>query len=237
MDTPRKHPRIKSLKIRSLLVKSLKEGIVAEAGLIAHGRGEAFDYLMGEKTTPEALKAVKAAVYALQQASNPVISVNGNSAALQAREIVELSNTLDAKIEVNLFHKSQEREEKIKNKLLNHGADKVYGVGEDASERIPGLESNRGKVDPLGIGSSDVVLVMLEDGDRTEALKALGKKVIAVDLNPLSRTAQKADITIVDNIRRALPELTKAAKKKQKKERYNNKENLKQTIKKIRAGI
>ena len=36
----------------------------------------------------------------------------------------------------------------------------------------------------------------------------MGKKVIAIDLNPLSRTAQKATVSIVDNIVRAVPLLT-----------------------------
>lgn len=237
MEIPSTHPRIKSLKLRQKLVDGLRDGIVDHAGLIAHGRGEAFDYLLGEKTTDEAQKAIKAAIYALQHAANPVISVNGNSAALTSKEIIELSNILDAKIEVNLFHKSSEREKKIKQKLLDAGATKVYGVGVDASERIPALESNRRKVDPRGIHASDAILVMLEDGDRTEALTALGKKVLAIDLNPLSRTAQKADISIVDNISRALPELIKAAREKPKPTRYNNKKNLKQTIDKMRAGI
>ncbi|MEA1924836.1 MAG: 4-phosphopantoate--beta-alanine ligase [Candidatus Altiarchaeota archaeon] len=246
MDTPQNHPRIKSLKERSLLVQGLREGIIAEAGLIAHGRGEAFDYLLGEKTTPEALKAVKAATAMLLLAENPVISVNGNSAALSAKEIVELSNALDAKIEINLFHKSRDREEKIQQKLLQQGAEKVYGMGEDASERIPELKSNRGKVDPQGIHASDVVLVALEDGDRTETLIAAGKKVIAVDLNPLSRTAQKATVTIVNNLTRALPKLTETAteyreieqeKLKEITNEFNNKKNLEETIEKLRAGI
>ncbi len=55
-------------------------------------------------------------------------------------------------------------------------------------------------------------MVPLEDGDRTEALKKLNKKVIAVDLNPLSRTSLWADITIVDNIVRTIPEMIKTAK-------------------------
>jgi 4-phosphopantoate--beta-alanine ligase len=59
---------------------------------------------------------------------------------------------------------------------------------------------------------ADVAFVPLEDGDRTEALVKLGKRVIAVDLNPLSRTAQKATITIVDNIVRALPILIQQVK-------------------------
>ena len=47
-----------------------------------------------------------------------------------------------------------------------------------------------------------MILVPLEDGDRCEALVAMGKTVIVVDLNPLSRSAQMASITIVDEITR-----------------------------------
>jgi 4-phosphopantoate---beta-alanine ligase len=50
-----------------------------------------------------------------------------------------------------------------------------------------------------------VIFVPLEDGDRCEALIRSGRKVITIDLNPLSRTARTASITIVDNIVRALP--------------------------------
>lgn len=50
-----------------------------------------------------------------------------------------------------------------------------------------------------------MVLVPLEDGDRTEALRRMGKTVIAIDLNPLSRTSRAANITIVDNVIRAVP--------------------------------
>jgi 4-phosphopantoate--beta-alanine ligase len=94
-------------------------------------------------------------------------------------------------------------------------------------------------VDPRGILSADVVLVPLEDGDRTEALVKMGKRVIAVDLNPLSRTAQKASITIVDNITRATPKLTKTVGKLRKQGRKNpadilrsfdNKKNLAESI-------
>lgn len=86
---------------------------------------------------------------------------------------------------------------------------------------------------------ADVVLVPLEDGDRTEALVKMGKMVIAVDLNPLSRTAQKASITIVDNIVRTAPKLVEIAKelkqgdkKKCKKilANFNNKKNLSETL-------
>ena len=45
------HPRYESLKLRARIVDAYKKGILADSGMIAHGRGEAFDYLMGEKTT------------------------------------------------------------------------------------------------------------------------------------------------------------------------------------------
>jgi 4-phosphopantoate--beta-alanine ligase len=58
---PSSHPRAKSLYIRELLVNGFKNGIVVEEGLIAHGRGETFDYLLGEDTTETARTAIKAA--------------------------------------------------------------------------------------------------------------------------------------------------------------------------------
>ena len=45
------HPRYESLKLREKVVDAYNKGILAESGMIAHGRGEAFDYLIGEKTT------------------------------------------------------------------------------------------------------------------------------------------------------------------------------------------
>jgi 4-phosphopantoate--beta-alanine ligase len=60
--------------------------------------------------------------------------------------------------------------------------------------------------------SADVVLVPLEDGDRCEALVQMGKTVIAIDLNPLSRTARSATLTIVDELTRALPGITHSCK-------------------------
>ena len=47
----------------------------------------------------------------------------------------------------------------------------------------------------------------LEDGDRCQALVRSGKRVITVDLNPMSRTSRTATITIVDNVTRAMPVL------------------------------
>ena len=62
-------------------------------------------------------------------------------------------------------------------------------------------------VNKNGILISDVIFVPLEDGDRCQALIKNGKKVITIDLNPLSRTAKTATVTIVDNIIRATKEL------------------------------
>jgi 4-phosphopantoate--beta-alanine ligase len=205
IDIPAHHPRAQSLHEREKLVHGVKSGITAQAGLIAHGRGEAFDYLIGECTIPPALAAIRAAARALVAARLPVISVNGNVAALCPEAVVALAKAVPAALEVNLFYRSPRREKAIAKALRRAGAGIVLGVGRSASARIPLLESARGQVDPRGIYRADVVLVALEDGDRTERLVRLGKTVIAIDLNPLSRTAQYAHITIVDNVVRALP--------------------------------
>ena len=204
-------------------------------GLIAQGRGEAFDYLLGEKTTKPARDAAFAAAGALLSAKNPVISVNGNTAALCPKEIIGLADAVNAKIEVNLFYRSGEREEKIAAVFRKLGRG-IFGVNPDS--KIEGLCSERAKVSGGGIGKADVVLVALEDGDRTDALRKAGKKVIAIDLNPLSRTAQTADITIADNVVRAIPLITLMAKKAGKTgKKFDNRKNLGEALKLIRKGF
>jgi 4-phosphopantoate--beta-alanine ligase len=205
------HPRYVSLVTREKISKAMKKGLVHETGLIAHGRGEAFDYLIGEKTIPFAEKAEKVAAAALLYAKNPVISVNGNVVALAAKECIILSESIPAKLEINLFHRTNKRIKKIAYELKKQGAKTVYGTKADA--RIPNLEHDRALCDKKGIFSADVVLVPLEDGDRCQALKDMKKIVIAIDLNPLSRTARTADITIVDNVARAIPNIEKWVKK------------------------
>jgi len=210
---PRDHPRYWSLVIREELIKHFEKGIVAKAGLIAHGRGEAFDYLIGEETIEPAMKAIRAAAAALLLARHPVISVNGNTAALAGKWVIELAEIVNAKIEINLFYRTEERVKAIESLLRELGAKEVLGSDEDALTTIPELSSERRRVDSRGILIADVVLVPLEDGDRTEALRRMGKTVIAIDLNPLSRTARAASITIVDNIVRAMPKLIDEASK------------------------
>lgn len=210
VEIPRSHPRYWSLVLRERVVEAMRGGVVVPEGLIAHGRGECFDYLLGEETRGFALEAARAAVALLLLARRPVISVNGNAAALAARDLVRLADTVGAVLEVNLFYRSEERARRIRDLLLASGAREVVGV-EDAVVPVPGLEHARGRVSPRGIAAADVVMVALEDGDRTEALRRWGKKVIAVDLNPLSRTARAADVTIVDNIVRIVPRMVEMA--------------------------
>lgn len=236
MNIPKSHPRYISLQTRHLVVRGVKDGITSLNGLIAQGRGEAFDYLIGEKTQPFARKALRAAAVLLISAEHPVISVNGNTAALVPEELIALSEVLYAPLEVNLFHKSDERLKKIKDHLTKRGAKNVLLPIE--SSVMPFLESDRRFVNPEGILKADVVFVPLEDGDRTEALIKNSKQVITVDLNPLSRTAQKATVTIVDNIVRALPLLIEIIRKyksarsklRERSKTYNNAEIVEEAI-------
>jgi 4-phosphopantoate--beta-alanine ligase len=239
---PKSHPRYLSLKYRHRLEGGLESGFVAKAGMIAHGRGEAFDYLLGEKTRKPAKKAIRCAAAKLLLAKHPVISVNGNVTSLCPKEIVELARALECGIEVNLFYRTRKREIMIKKEFAKYGA-KILGAEIKYQTSVPGLDSKRAKVDKRGIAEADVVLVPLEDGDRTEALRKWGKYVIAIDLNPISRTAKMANLTIVDNVVRCIPLLTKEVKKmkryNEKKLRdivrgYNHKENLDASVSLIR---
>jgi 4-phosphopantoate--beta-alanine ligase len=173
-------------------------------GLVAQGRGECFDYLLGERTVPSALLAEKIASALLLLADRPVISVNGNTSALVPEKMVELASVTGASLEVNLFHRTEERVSRIISHLESFGATRVLGVRGDG--RLD-LEHARAIVDQEGIYSADVVLVPLEDGDRCQKLVEMGKTVIAIDLNPFSRTSKTATLTIVDNVSRAMVNL------------------------------
>ena len=208
--------------MRKRLTDAVEAGIAHPTGLTAHGRGEAFDYLLGERTNPEAEAAEKAACALLVAAERPVLSVNGNVAALAAHEAAELQAAVNGRragraplaLEANVFHAGDERVRKIVEALEHAGGDPV--LGRERKAKIPGLTSHRALCAKDGLFAADVVLVPLEDGDRAEALKKMGKVVIAVDLNPLSRTALAADVTIVDHIVRALPRIADAARRQDK---------------------
>jgi 4-phosphopantoate---beta-alanine ligase len=241
---PPTHPRAKSLIIREKLVEGFRKGIVVPQGLIAHGRGEAFDYLLGEKTTKYAYDAERAAVCLLLLSNKSIISINGNTAALCARDLVILSNLTKSGIEVNLFHKSMARSNAIARILRKEDATEVLGLDTKFKSTINDISSNRKYVDKNGIMNSDTIFVALEDGDRTKSLVKMGKKVISVDLNPLSRTAMASDVTIVDNIVRAIPNMIKISEQLVRRDKsyllqqiknFDNKENMNKSLQMIRG--
>lgn len=234
MKIPKLHPRYDSLKTREKLADGFKKGYVTCAGLIAHGRGECFDYLLNEKTQNFAASAERCAVVLLLLSKKPVISINGNVATLCGREICKLAKILECPVEVNLFYWTKKRETVITEILR-----KFYGnILTEKTKKIPNLDSKRANVSSY-FYDADVALIPLEDGDRASALVKMGKKVISIDLNPLSRTSQNASISIVDNIVRAIPNMLAYVKeiKDIKEDRlkdiirnFNNEENLKSAI-------
>ena len=243
---PKSHPRAKSLFIRERLVSGFDNGLVAKEGLLAQGRGEAFDYLLGEKTGRSAKSAIRAAAAQILLAKISVISVNGNIAALCPKEVVKLAKQTGSKIEVNLFYSNEKRRKAIVKELKKNGAKEILGTNLTKQANLSGIDSARRIVDKNGIFVADVVVVPLEDGDRTLALRKAGKKVITFDLNPLSRTSQTANITIVDNVTRAMNLLIENCKKLSKKnnktlekivKKFDNKKNLAGNIIEIKNNL
>jgi 4-phosphopantoate--beta-alanine ligase len=208
-EIPKDHPRYESLITREKIVEGVDIGITSKQGLVAQGRGEAFDYLIGERTIESAAIAQRAAVAHLLLAENPIISVNGNTAALVPDLMVSLADVSGARLEVNLFHRSDARVHRISEHLKAHGAGVVLGGKGD--KRLD-LSHDRAIVDEEGIFNADVVLVPLEDGDRCQRLVEMGKTVIAIDLNPLSRTSLTATVSIIDNVTRALGNMVQFTK-------------------------
>jgi 4-phosphopantoate--beta-alanine ligase len=221
----------------------VEEGIVSTTGLIAHGRGEAFDYLLGETTVPEAELAERAAAALLLQAEHPVITVNGNAAALAAKELGELARATGALVEINLFHRSEQRLRKVCDFVEKEMGMKVLGREQDAV--LEGIASDRARCTSQGLLAADVVLIPLEDGDRAEAMAKAGKKVISIDLNPLSRTTLAAEVAVVDELTRAVPNMTGWAKQLRSRpeqttellQAFQNDENLAAVIRRICRGL
>jgi 4-phosphopantoate---beta-alanine ligase len=242
-EVPFTHPRYHSLLLRNRIVAGVENGITSIHGLIAHGRGEAFDYLLKERTHDFSTKAICAATASLLTAKYPVISMNGNTTALVAEESVALAKEIGCPLEINIFHSSQEREIKMKNALIEAGATNV--LLPEVEFYLKHIDSNRRFVNSHGIYRSDCIFVPLEDGDRCEALRKGGAEVIVVDLNPLSRTAQTASYSIVDNVIRVIPLLIQNIKEMRKygvqeltsiKNEYNNNAILKEAEMAIRNG-
>ena len=240
---PKSHPRYESLVLRDKIVKASEKGYLADSAMIAHGRGEAFDYLIGEKTTYPAKRAMYVAVAALLLSDNPVISVNGNATALAIDEIIELARAIDAKIEINLFYRTDERVILLTTLYRDHGYKEILGSLDDDIEYLNDIKNNRASASKTGIYSADTILIPLEDGDRAEILKKSGKNIITIDLNPLSRTSKMSDVSIMDNIVRAIPFMTKIAEDLKTQDKkvliemvndFDNQENLKESIEQIK---
>ena len=224
---------------RERLAHMVEEGLVTHTGLISHGRGEAYDYLMGEKSIPPALEAEKVAAAYLLRAKNPVVCVNGNAAALDPENLIALAKAVPAKMEVNLFHRTPERMEGLISYLESKGAENVLGRVPDC--RIQGLNHDRALCTKEGIFDSDVIVVPIEGGDRAEALVSMGKVVISIDLNPLSRTSCKATVPISDEMTRALENIIKFIQELRGDEQamlkiirqYSSQKNRRETVKYI----
>ena len=222
VEIPDSHPRKRSLLSRQKIVEGSLRGLLADSAMIAHGRGEAFDYLLGERTTDSARLAIREAASRLRSAENPVISVNGNTVLLAGKGALRLAAFLGCPIEVNLYYRTPERvsgllslleeqrvsvlEETEPTGFEGDWRESVRNVpllGGSPDFKIEGLEGPRSHCTEEGIGSADSILVPLEDGDRCEALVNLDKEVIVIDLNPLSRSSRMATVTIVDEVSRA----------------------------------
>jgi 4-phosphopantoate--beta-alanine ligase len=222
--------------MRHRLELAAKAGMLADSALIAHGRGEAYDYLLGEKTIPSAHDATMEALAYLQNANSAVISLNGNAIALAGMELMQLASLLQIPVEVNIFYRTPERMSALLNHLSKIKSDNELDVeilGENPDAKIPGLEGPRANCCKSGIYDSDVILVPLEDGDRCEALVAMGKTVLVIDLNPLSRSAKMGSVTIVDELSRVANNLLAGAMQKiirKPSSNYDNSQHLQAAI-------
>lgn len=237
------HPRYQSLLMRHRLELAAKAGMLADSALIAHGRGEAYDYLLGEKTIPSAHDATMEALAHLQNANSAVICLNGNAIALAGMELMQLASLLRIPVEVNIFYRTPERMSALLNhlnKINNDNKLDVEILGESPDVKIPGLEGPRANCCEKGIYNSDVILVPLEDGDRCEALVAMGKTVLVIDLNPLSRSAKMGSVTIVDELSRVANNLLSGAMQKIiriSRPEYDNNQHLQAAIDHITSTL
>ena len=247
-EVPPTHPRYKSLMARKMLTDAAAGGLLADSALIAHGRGEAFDYLLGEMTCESAREAIRETAARLLAAKQPVISLNGNSVALAASELLACAAVLGCAIEINIYYRTPERMaallstmEQRKNEAIQRFPEldsKIIAVpilGANPDTKIPNLDGPRANCHSDGIFSADVILVPLEDGDRCEALVAMGKTVCVIDLNPLSRTAKTATVTIVDELTRCAPLLLDDLQKGmiEPNNSWNNENNLHEVTKQM----
>jgi 4-phosphopantoate--beta-alanine ligase len=227
------HPRYESLMIRKRIAEAGVKGMLADSAMIAHGRGEAFDYLLGEQTIPSALDATREAAARLVNSNKPVLSLNGNAIALAGQEFLTIASQLGCPIEINIFYRTPQRMGALIGhlKMLNQKLDlDVEIMGGIPDARIPGLEGPRGACQQDGIFEADTVLVPLEDGDRCEALMAMGKTVLVIDLNPISRSSKGCTVGIVDEVTRVAKNLIQFIPQKPSATDWNNDRGLQSAL-------
>ena len=227
------HPRYESLMIRKRIAEAGVKGMLADSAMIAHGRGEAFDYLLGEQTIPSALDATREAAARLVNSNKPVLSLNGNAIALAGQEFLTIASQLGCPIEINIFYRTPQRMGALIGhlKMLNQKLDlDVEIMGGITDARIPGLEGPRGACQQDGIFEADTVLVPLEDGDRCEALMAMGKTVLVIDLNPISRSSKGCTVGIVDEVTRVAKNLIQFIPQKPSATDWNNDRGLQSAL-------
>ena len=227
------HPRYQSLMIRKKIAEAGVKGMLADSAMIAHGRGEAFDYLLGEQTIPSALDATREAAARLVKSNKPVLSLNGNAIALAGQEFLTIASQLGCPIEINIFYRTPQRMGALIGhlKMLNQTLDlDVEIMGGIPDARIPGLEGPRGACQQDGIFEADTVLVPLEDGDRCEALMAMGKTVLVIDLNPISRSSRGCTVGIVDEVTRVAKNLIQFIPQKPAATDWNNDRGLQSAL-------
>ena len=242
MSVPKDHPRYKSLMVREHLAEMVEKGLVNPTGLISHGRGEAFDYLMGERTLAPSLEAEKVAAAYLLKAKRPLVCVNGNAAALDAKNLIKLSETIPAPLEINIFHRTEERMGLLIDYMESQGCKDVLGRIPEA--RIPGLNHDRALCTKT-LYDCDTIIVPIEDGDRAEALVKMGKVVISIDINPISRTSKTATVPISDELTRALENIIRFVDELRGNDdeieriisSYNNDDNRRALLKEISAFL
>ena len=113
-------------------------------------------------------------------------------------------------------------------------------MGRNPDARIPGLNHDRALCTRT-LFDCDAIVVPIEDGDRAEALVKMGKVVISIDINPLSRTSRTATVPVCDEMSRALENIIRFVRELKGKDdvieniinTYSNKDNRKQVLHQI----
>ena len=165
--------------------------------------------------------------------------MNGNAVALAGEQLLVLAQQLNCPVEINIFYRTPERMSALLGRLESIKKERSIDVeilGAEPNARIPGLKGPRAKCTKEGIIDSDTILVPLEDGDRCEALVAMGKTVIVIDLNPLSRSAKMGTITIVDELTRVVENMLSqfdSIKMSKTSNTYDNDETLRDALQHI----